>query len=259
MYCSRKKVGFALLSLIFLVSLTFAQETKEYEETYSLDANGTVSIENYKGKITVEGWDKNEVYFHAQVIPDTDGWNSTSPEEQLERCEIRYSHSDNYLDLKTDYAKNNSWGSENRAEVYYTIKMPTTAKLKIDDYKSVTIINNLNSELDLENYKAPITIKNFKGGFDIDTYKGNANVDLVELTNNCRYESYKGDINISLPAASKFDFNFELGKHGDFSSDFDMMMNRYNSDDGDIRGNVDGGGPTIRFSTYKGEIDLCKK
>lgn len=252
-------MSYLLFIAILLTSTILAQETKEYEETYSFSSTGTVSVDTYKGSITVETWDKAEVYFYAKVEPDTDGWNSTSPEEQVERCKVRYSHSDNYLDLKTDYSKNSIWGSETRALVHYTIKMPATAKLKIEDYKSETRVDNLKSEIELETYKGRVRINNLKGGVDIETYKGDIDVDLTELTDNCSFDTYKGDINIYMPASSKFDFNFDLGKKGDFSSDFEMMMSRYNSDDGDMKGEVNGGGPTIRFSTYKGEIELREK
>lgn len=259
MHSSCKLFSTLFFSMILFVSLTVAQDTKKYEETYDLNSDGTVSVDTYKGSITVETWDKNEVYFSAIVEPDDGGWNSTSPEEQVEDCEVRYTHSDRYLSLETDYAKNVGWGSLTRAFVHYTIKMPATAKLRIDDYKSVTKIDDLNSDIELETYKGRVDIKNFSGSVDIETYKGDIYLDLVELKDNCSFDTYKGDINVYMPSSTKFDFDFDLGRKGDFSSDFKLMTSRYDSDEGDMRGEVNGGGPTIRFSTYKGEIELREK
>lgn len=254
----KKAILFFVLAALFTL-ITYGQEVKEYEETLPFDPDGKVSIDTYKGTITVETWDKNEVYFHAKVEPDGGGWNSTSPEEQLERCEVRYRHSEDHLSLKSDYRKKIGWGSETLALVHYKIKMPATAKLQVDDYKSESRISNLKSDLEFETYKGRVDIKNHSGLVDVETYKGDVDVDLVDLKENCSFETYKGNFNLSLPTSAKFDFDFELGRKGDYSSDFEMMMNRYNSDDGDLRGEVNGGGPTIYFSTYKGELYLRKK
>ncbi|MDZ7764741.1 MAG: DUF4097 family beta strand repeat-containing protein [Melioribacteraceae bacterium] len=252
-----KKTYLIIFALLLAVSFTFAQQKKEYEETFDLDRYGRVTIETYKGSITVDTWDKDEFYFHAEVVPDTDGWNNTSPEEQLERCEVRFNHSNDYVSLESDYKKN-LFGSNTLAFVHYKIKMPKTAKLKIDDYKSETLVDGLSSYIDIESYKGIIDVINFSGELKIDTYKGTVLVDLNELNDDLEFDTYKGEIEIKLPSDTNFDFDFDLGRKGDFESDFDMVMKNYSSDDG-ARGKVNGGGPEIKFSTYKGEIELREK
>ena len=247
-----------LLSILLFASTVLSQTPTEYEQTLPLNKDGTVSINTYKGSIRVETWDKAEVYFHAKVEPDTDGWNNTSPEEQLEKCKVEFDHSQNYLSIESDYVKNHG-GSETRAFVHYTIKMPATASLRIDDYKSKTHINNLKSDIDLETYKGLVNIINYSGKLDLETYKGTVEIDYSDLGHSCKLETYKGDFLLTLPSNSKFDFDFDLGRKGDFESDFEMTMNRYKSDDGEVYGSVNGGGPKIGFSTYKGEIRLEKK
>jgi hypothetical protein len=255
---SKRLTTLFILSICLFSSTVFSQTPKEYEQTLPLNENGTVSIKTYKGSITVETWNKAEVYFYAKVEPDTDGWNNTSPEEQLEKCKVEFDHSDNYLSLESDYKKNYG-GSETRAFVHYTVKMPATASLRIDDYKSKTHISNLNSDIDLETYKGVVNIVNYSGKIDLETYKGTVEIDYSEFNNNCKLETYKGDYLLTLPSNSKFNFDFDLGRKGDFESDFEMAMSRYKSDDGEVYGSVNGGGPKINFSTYKGEINLEKK
>lgn len=253
-----KKSFLLLITLILSITLlTFAQQSKEYEETLSLDKNGRVSIDTYKGSITVEVWDKAEVYFYAEVVPDESGWNNTSPEEQLERCEVRFSHSNSYLSLESDYKKK-LFGSNTLALVHYKIKMPSTAELLIDDYKSEILVDGLTSDVNIESYKGIIDVINYSGELKVDTYKGTVLVDLNELNDNLEFDTYKGEIEIKLSSDTNFDFDFDLGRKGDFESDFDMVMNNYSSDEG-ARGKVNGGGPEIKFSTYKGEIELRKK
>lgn len=259
MFNFHKRISVIFVLFIFFTSLLFAQKTKEYNETFSLSSTGTVSLDNYKGTITVEAWDKNEVSVYAKVEPDVNGWNSTSPEEQIERCEVIFRNSANHVSIETNYEKNRGWGSETRAFVHYTIKMPITAELEIDDYKSEIKIGNLNSKLEMETYKGRVNIDNFSGSIVVNTYKGEVEIDFSELNEYTSFDTYKGDIKLLLPSSSKFDFDFDLGRKGDYRSDFEMMMRRYNSDDGDVRGEVNGGGPKIKFSTYKGQVELREK
>lgn len=247
-----------ITTVFFLINTIFAEGTKEYEQTFEFNANGTINIETYKGTISVDTWDKEEVYFHAKVEPDTDGWGptSTSPQEQLNRCEVRYNHSKNYLSLKSDY-RNKNFGSNTLAFVHYTIKMPRGTELKIDDYKSEIEIKNSSARLKLETYKGSVDLINFSGGLVLETYKGIVRADLSELTDNIEFDTFKGDIALRLPSSSGFNIDFDLGKKGDYDSDFDMVVNGYSGDD--IEGRVNGGGHEISFSTYKGSIELNKR
>ncbi len=255
MFSNKTTLLIIISSLFLLTAITFSQEKKEYEETLKLDSYGMVTIDTYKGSVKVEVWDKDEVHFYAEVEPDTDGWN-TSPKEQLERCRIQFTHSHDLLSLKSDYKKN-ILGMNTLANVHYKIKMPATAKLKIDDYKSEIDVNGLKSNVEIESYKGVIEVKNFSGDLMIDTYKGSAFVNVEELKDDLEFDTYKGEISVELPESSNFDFEFDLSRHGEFHSDFDMMMKDYGSDD-EVIGSVNGGGPRIKFSTYKGEIDLKK-
>ena len=63
---------FALFVIILIAgsNLTTAQDTKEFEQTYSMDKTGKVSIDTYKGSILVETWDKAEVEVYALMEAD---------------------------------------------------------------------------------------------------------------------------------------------------------------------------------------------
>lgn len=246
------------LIILFAMPALFAQETKEYEETFSVDKDGTLNIETYKGSIKVEVWDKSEVYFKAVVEPDTDGW-STSPEEQLERCTVEFGKSGNRIFLKSDYKKKLIDALNTLAYVHYTIKVPSTFKLVVDDYKSESKIYGLTSEIDFETYKGDVKIYDFAGSIDLETYKGEVNIDFTDIKGNCSFDTYKGDIELLIPSDEKFSLDFDLGRKGDYSGDFDVELNRFDRKSGEVYGNVNGGGDVIYFETYKGEIKLKRK
>lgn len=249
-----------LLVFLFVLSQTLlAQKSREEEKTFELSKDGYVSIETYKGSINVETWDKAEVYVHVKIEADTDGWSRTDPEEQLENVKIKYDTSKNSVRIESKYDKsNNFWGSENRALVHYKIKMPKTANLEIDDYKSDTDIKNLQADIKMETYKGRVNITGLVGEVNLETYKGDAIIDFTELKNSCKLETFKGSMELILPSNSKFDLDIDTDRKGDFDCDFDYSSNGRNRED-IIRGSVNGGGPLVEFETSKGDLRIRKK
>lgn len=257
-----KQLVITFLLVAFSAFIIFAQDYKEVEETFSIDPNGSVSVDTYKGSIVVETWDKNEVYIHAKMEPDLSGWDNTDPEEQLDNVEVGFRSSDDWVSVKSDYDKTDSWfGSNTLALVHYTIKMPKTAELVIDDYKSRTEVSNLSSKIRMETYKGRVDIRNLNGSIKLDTYKGDVEIEFVDMNNDCEFDTYKGNFKVYLPSDEKFSLDLDMGKKGDFYSDFDLdkksRSGKWYRDE--IRGDVNGGRPYIEFSTYKGDLEIRTK
>ncbi|MFC2133096.1 hypothetical protein ACFLR4_02905 [Bacteroidota bacterium] len=252
----------ALFVIILLVgtNLIIAQKTKEFEETYQMNKSGKVSIDTYKGSILVETWDKAEVEVYALMEAD-DNWDCTDPDEQLRDVEIDVSNSSSYVRIKSDYDNRNSRGCNTLAFVHYKIKMPKTAELDINDYKSETEIKNVKGYIDIVSYKGRIDISGFDGGLDLETYKGNAKVVFVNFSDDSSFDTYKGDIDIYLPDDTKFSLDVDLEKKADFECDWDIdaRSSSLRKRDLDFKGDVNGGGSYIELSSYKGNIRILRK
>jgi DUF4097 and DUF4098 domain-containing protein YvlB len=255
---------FIFFILLFTGSLTLTNaQSREIDKTFTLEKNGSLELDNYKGSINIETWDKAEVEVHVKI--EADGWGRKE-EEKVEKTEIIFRDSKDHLYIKTEYPDNHSfnfWGNNgNNPLVHYTIKMPATVKLDVNDYKSDTDIRGLHADLNFETYKGTVKIVDFSGAMDLETYKGDVEVDFTKLTDDCKFETFKGRIEISLAADTKFSLDADLGKKGDFDSEFDVdnehSRRRHRNDDY-VRGDVNGGGPYIEFSTYKGDLRLMKK
>ena len=251
--------------LLFACTINFyAQEFKEVEKSFPLEPNGAVTIDTYKGQIIVETWDKAEVHIYAKMIPDEDSWSfiSTNPAKQLKAVDVEIDVSPNSVSIKSEYRKNDSWfGSSTRAFVNYKIKMPKSARLKIKDYKSETKIGSVQSEIEMETYKGDVSIYGLNGSIDFETYKGRAKVEFSKLADDSRFETYKGEIRIALPKNSAFTVDANLSKRTDFSSDFNIepeSRSRKNHNY-DFKKEINGGGPMLKLSSERGEINLFEK
>ena len=229
-----------LLSIFLLISLIFimtnpgdCQESKEIKKSFRLNSDGRVSINTYKGSITIKTWDKSEVNVYVKI--EADDWDKYS-EKKVKYTEIDFDHSRQHLKIKTDYDKINKqsssfWGlfSKNTGYlplVHYEIKMPRTADLIIDDYKSDTEISDLRASIEFETYKGTVEIRELEGSIELETYKGEVEVDFKKITGRNRFETYKGNIEISLPEDANFDLELDLGRKGELNSDFDIKTDR---------------------------------
>ena len=279
------RTAFAPLALLLLAALALppaqAQAQKTIKQTVPLASGGEVVIDTYKGSVAVTTWDQAEVVFEVTIEADGD-------EELVELTEIAIDRSANRLRLETDYeqveeARKKGWGpfswsgSTSLPFAHYTIRMPRTAQLVIDDYKSEIKIAGVGADvrlesykgtmdvegvqgaLDLETYKGEAVVSGLDGGLRVDTYKGDVRVAFSRLAGDVAAETYKGEVALVLPADAGFTLDADLSRKGDLDTDlFDPSDLRRDPEDDDqkYRGSVAGGGPLLELETYKGTFTL---
>jgi hypothetical protein len=75
---------------------TMDGDEKTYEATVPLEADGRVSVDTYKGSITIDTWDRDEVQYAVRVEPDGDP-------ELVPDTEVRIDRSGSSISFETDY------------------------------------------------------------------------------------------------------------------------------------------------------------
>ena len=264
----RMKILLLAAALAGCIAAAIAQPetTREIHKVYPLARDGRVLIDTYKGSITVTTWDKAEVELRVTIEPDGAG---RTDEENVTLTDIDIRASSSELRLETDYRRIKSrrsflgisWDDGNLPLVHYTVTMPATAELEIEDYKSESSIRGLNADLRFETYKGTLEAEELRGAVTLETYKGEVDIALATLEGDCRLETYKGTIRIQLPKGSRFDLDADIGRRADLSSDFHIadIRKRHDRDEEEYRGPVNGGGPEIRLETYKGSFRLAAR
>jgi putative adhesin len=258
----------AVLTLAVLLTAGSAQaaEFKEIHQTIPLDRDGRVSIDNFKGSITVKTGDEPEVRMGVRIEPDG---MATDPNEQKKvgLTDVRVSGSGSSVSIRTSYdrLKHRSllgifgFGRGNLPLVHYTLQVPATARLDIKDYKSSIQVTDLRGDLRLKTYKGKAEIEHLDGAADIETYKGEVRVEFARFAHASRLNTYKGEFEVRLPKDSRFDLDADTGRRGDLDSDFSFVTassRRHWGSRGSVSGEVNGGGPALKFTTYKGNLRL---
>ncbi len=250
-----------LLALLLPGAAGAAEPSKEVRKTLSLPAGGRVAVDTYKGSVTVTAEERPDVSVEARVTPDTTCGSDKDQAEWVSGTDVKIDSSGKTVRIESDYGKLEShhfwfFGScTSRPFVDYRIRMPRKADLDVKDYKSKIDVTGLAGELSVDSYKGTIRVQDLAGSIRLNTYKGEATVAIASLTSASRLETYKGEIEVSLPKSAPFDLDADAGRRGDFRSGFGTSL----SSGGRAAASVNGGGPRLSFSTYKGSLKLTAR
>jgi hypothetical protein len=234
-------------------ALATAADFKEFRKTVPLDANGRFYLDTYKGSIHITAWDQPQAEIYARIEAD----NSWMP-EPVDRVEIRVDGSGASVRVKTDYRHQQfSWfGSEGSLPyVRYTIKLPRNAVLAVKDYKSDSDVAGVLGDVEFETYKGTARLDGLRGGLQLKTYKGEVRATFSAFTARSHIDTYRGTVELTLPKSTNFEIHANLQRHVSFHSDFAQTV-RTTARERDFRSVVNGGGPQLHVTSYRGNIRL---
>jgi hypothetical protein len=249
------------LFLGFAVPALAAAQVKEIHRTVDLESNGRVSIDTFKGWIGVTTWDRPQVEISARIEPD-DSDSGRDQAEKVRETEVRITASGSQVSIKTDYDRVHRHGLLGAFGIgpgtlpfaVYAIRMPRTARLEIQDYKSRTRIAGLASELVIKTYKGTVDVSGMEGPVRLETYKGDVHAEYARFARS-EFKTYKGEIELSIPRGTAFSLDADAGRRGDVHNDFETAVTAAHRD-GRERGTSNGGGPELRLRTHKGSFRI---
>jgi putative adhesin len=254
-----RKTTVLAVSLFLVAVASQAADTKEFHKTVPLAKDGRVSVETYKGSVTVTTWDRPEVRIDARIEPDG---TESDQREKVALTEVRVSGSEGSVTIQSDYDRVRhrhflgifGWNEGTLPFVRYNIQMPASARLEIEDHKSEIKVADLKADLKLHTYKGTAAVAGLDGGARVKTYKGDVRVEFTRFSRDSRFETYKGEIMVQLPKDGRFDLDADSGRRGSIDSDFAMTTRASRSSSARLSGAVNGGGPQLRMTTYKGAL-----
>ncbi len=257
---------FGLLLSVSLIAFSFAQESREVTRTVSLRPDGRVTVDTYKGSITVMVWEKPSVEIHAKIEAD-DAFRDKYAEEKVRDTEVLIDNTESSVRIKTDYdnVRKHGYGFLSLFDdegslplVHYTITMPSSADLRIKDFKSRTTVTGLRSAVEVNTYKGSAELSDLAGSLRLETFKGDAKVGFSKMSDESHIKTFKGSLTISLPKGLGFEVDADLGYRTDFHSDFDLHRSgRFRKHSNvEYRESLNGGGPLLVLRSTKGSVEL---
>src|SRR5215831_15428107 len=278
---------FALLIVTALAAtLTLAQNSSspqedKFQRTFTLNAGGTLRVDNYKGTIHVTGSNSNQVV--VNVVKRFDGTESDR-KWWMENTRVDFSNDSGRVEVKVRYPTQTwscwlcGWDHEYTAQVELEIQVPRQTNLEVESYKPDIRVSKLNGDIRIKSYKSPMTIDSTTGAIRIDTYKdsirlknvtvrgalevksfkADAEIDAMSLGERAYLESSKGSIVLRVPQNTGMAVDFQGGRRGSFRSDFPLNAEAGSRSGQDVRGTINSGGSDVHFRTEKGSVELRK-
>ncbi len=205
------------LLLSAMISITVAQDQKK---SFTVNKGDLLDISTRMGNITIDTWDKNEVNIIVKNVIDSE-IDLLTMVQSGNKVEVKFKGDDS-----------------NRIE--FEISIPSKFNLELSTGGgNITLINDLDGEIDASTAGGNISVKNIIGMTDISTAGGNITV---------------GDIN------SKADISTAGGniKVGNINSDADISTAGGDMKIGDINGTADvsTAGGNIKIGFIKGSADV---
>ena len=182
------------------ISTSSPQErVKNYSKTYPVDGNDKLALDNKYGRVTINTWNKNEVKVDVQIkgIASDD----ETAQKLVDGISISDSKDGNVISFRTNFGSGNSsiWNLFNnmndrhRAEVNYTVYMPSTMSLDLRNKYGSVSLPSLSGKVSIDNAYGSLVAKaltNPSNEFNFHYYE--VNIEEIKGCNlNLSYGSLK--------------------------------------------------------------------
>jgi DUF4097 and DUF4098 domain-containing protein YvlB len=227
--------------------------TEEFHQTYALNADGRVELENINGAVHISTWDQNEVKVDAVKYADV--------KERLDEARIEVDSDKNYLSIRTKYRDHDlrfSLGSRNNpASVEYTLTVPRTVRL--DEVKLINgslDVTGVSGEVRASCINGRLEAHNLSGRAELSTINGHLDARFDQLSgSSVELKSVNGSLELTIPSDSKAEIEASTVSGG-IENDFGLRVNHHRVVGHDLRGELGSGGPRIKLENVNGRIDI---
>jgi len=243
-----KNVVRSLAVLILTVAVAvpaMAGVTESFEQTYSVSSGASVSLANVNGDVTIEVWDRDEVWVRAEKVAPT--------AERLAGLRIEVNASADSVRIETRYPRTNG-PSNGKTEVTYHLTVPRNAEIdEIDLVNGDLELTGVAGRTEAENVNGTITVREASGGLELSTVNGSIKAFLRGLSadDEAVLESVNGHIHVHIQGGADLDAETVNGK---IRNDFGLEVHKGKYVGADLRGAVNGGGVRVNVETVNGGI-----
>ena len=263
---------------MFLAASAAAQASdQDFQQQVPLVAGGSVTIENGRGDVRVEGWDKPELLVEAHKFFEG---NDSDRDLWMRETKIRVEGDEHDRRVKVEQPDDSIFGfgwmhwNGNRG-VNLIVHLPhqinpelktdrghvtvreIAGKLEINSDRGDVDISGLDGELRFHGDRGDLRVRDsaIRKGVRVSLDRGSAEVELKQFGGDSDLEVSRGNLTLTISAKSAFTLNAERSRRWSFHTDFGVLARGGFGGDR-IQGDVNGGGPTLRLRGDRGSAWL---
>ena len=217
----------------------------EFRESYALNPNGRIVVQNLYGDVQITAWDRDVVLVQAV--------KRTTDPRRLDDAQIVVDSSSNLVSIRTQYA---GADAEHPASVDYRIMVPRTANLEnVKLINGGLSISGLSGPVKASSVNGSIHAEKLEGQADLSTVNGRleAGFERVSRSNPINLSSVNGPIQLSIPSNSAAVVDAK-NLSGGIESEFGRPWR--GADGHRLKALVNHGGAQIRVHNVNGGISI---
>lgn len=173
-----------LAMLFFIPSLLFAESEEKIEQTYPLERDGKVYLENVSGDITVKSWQKNEIRILAR--------KTALEKDLLDEVTIDIKRTDGNIRIVTRYKTPRDLYQLTDVSVYFDLLIPDKAQLRVKSVDGMVQAWEIGGRVDIETANGRAEVIKAGQGVKCKTVSGDMYLD--EITGKITLNSTSGKI-----------------------------------------------------------------
>ncbi len=249
----RSHTFFALVTLATVAgapAVFAANEVREeFRQTYPLDKQGKVRLDNVNGDVRIVTWDREEIKVEAI--------KRAKKQEHLDEVKIEVDAKADLIRIKTKYPDSKSRrNKDNPVNVEYVLTVPKQSRLdRINTVNGNVEIEKVSGDVEASSVNGNVTAAGLTAQVELSTVNGSVKATFAELKKSVSLKSVNGSVTVALPSES----NAKLSAHtvtGGISSDFGLPMKKHFPIGQNLDGKLGEGGPAIDLSTVNGGIRI---
>ncbi len=237
-----------LLALSLTAAVASAKVSDKFTQTYPLDANGSLHLENVNGSVEIVAWDKPEVALEAEKVARS--------QEGLDRMHLKIEVTARHLHIKTEYEKKWKFWDNMNAQVHYKLKVPAGIALdRIEVVNADIHVTGVQGAVRLESVNGSIEAAGLTGPGKFETVNGSVRAEYAALpaSGDISLETVNGTCKIIVPAKAAFDLDADT-VNGRVSCDLPITLEK--SGRHEVRGSVNGGGVRLKLESVNGSLSV---
>ncbi|MEP6923800.1 MAG: DUF4097 family beta strand repeat-containing protein [Pyrinomonadaceae bacterium] len=235
-----------------------APQQDRIDQTYPLNANGRVSLNNINGTVVIEAWDKPEARVEAVKNVDCD---------KPYQIDINIDSNPSSLQIETDFQKENygkGWNNGNRcreARVDYKLTLPRTARLdEVETVNGNITLGGMTDFIKASTVNGRINASNLRGTINLSSVNGTLEADFESLENvrEIKIGMVNGKIDLQLPSDIEATLKADT-VNGSINNDFGLPVRKGEYVGRNLYGRLGNGSITVRLDGVNGTINIRRK
>lgn len=251
----------------FFYSIKGPEEKEEFYKLLPLKSDGSFSLRNVNGTITITTWPKEKVEIKAVK-------STRYGRERLDKVEIEIESASDFVSVDTVYPRYRNI----KVKVSYDVKVP--AGVNIEKTSSVNgnvyisgplgnvtarttngkvVLTRASGEISLSTTNGRIEAKDIKGELQAKTVNGSISLEIASLTDDLTASTVNGSVSVRFSALKDMNAFLKVKTvNGRISCDFPVTLKNFTLSRRYLEGRIGEGGPQIYFRTVNGSVKIMR-